>query len=93
MSKATQNEFDVRVAARRLSELLARAGNGEALTITRDGKPVARLVAVSDTADKPDVAETIAKIRALRGEIAREHGGFDHATIKELINEGRKYID
>ena len=75
-------------AKARFSELLERAERGEQLTITRHGKPVARLVPVVDEA-------AIARRREARESWTRyrdEHNitlGPD-LTIKQLINEGRK---
>lgn len=72
-------------AKNRLSELLAAVENGEEVTITKHGRPVARLV----PAGKPDaarVAAAIAGLKELRGKIKLG----DDVTIKQLINEGRK---
>jgi prevent-host-death family protein len=88
--------MDIRIASypasdakARFSEMLERAEKGESLTITRHGKAVARIVPVVDE-------EAIARRRAaVEGWIKYrdEHDitlGPD-LTIKQLINEGRKY--
>ncbi len=88
--------MDIRIASypasdakARFSEMLERAEKGESLTITRHGKAVARIVPVVDE-------EAIAQRRAaVEGWIKYrdEHDitlGPD-LTIKQLINEGRKY--
>jgi prevent-host-death family protein len=67
------------------SELLARAEKGERVTITKHGRAVAQLVPV-DSAKKMSVEEAIAGLRRFRK--GRTLGGM---SIKELINEGRKW--
>jgi prevent-host-death family protein len=52
-------------AKARLSELVERAEGGEEVTITRRGKPVARIVAI----DKPRKSLDIEALRALRAKI------------------------
>ena len=72
-------------AKNRLSELLQLVENGEEVTITRHGKPVARLVpAQGDRLDKRK--EAIEWLKRTRKERS-----LDGMTIKDLINEGRKY--
>lgn len=65
-----------------LSALLAKVERGETVTITRHGRPVARLVPVDVV--RP-VEEVIVDLRALR-----EHVRLDGTTIRELIDEGRR---
>lgn len=72
-------------AKNRLSELLQLVENGEEVTITKHGRPVARLVPASQR-DPAKVREAIEWLRKTREE--RSLGGL---KIKELINEGRKY--
>ena len=67
-----------------LSELLDQVEQGETITITRHGKAVAKLVPLE--APKRDVSAVIAAIRE-----NRKGNRLDGLTIKELINEGRKY--
>jgi prevent-host-death family protein len=69
-----------------LSDLVARASEGESITITRHGKPVARLVPVA----RPSSAEL------LRGRVAEiqrtlERVGFSttHEEIDRSKREGR----
>ena len=67
-----------------LPSLLDEVERGDTVTITRHGRPVARLVPVD--ARRKDVAETIAAIRAFRkGRL------LEGETIREFIEEGRKY--
>ena len=67
-----------------LARLLAEVEAGETITITRHGKPVARLVPVGARRRSP--AEAVAAIR----EFSKTHtlGGI---SPRELINEGRKH--
>ena len=68
-----------------LPRLLKEVAAGESITITKHGVPVARLVPAEDervqTAD-----ELIAELREFR----RTHKLGD-VTIRELIEEGRRY--
>lgn len=67
-----------------LPALLDRVAQGEQITITRHGVPVALLTPVSD-ARKPDVRETIeAMIEFRKGH--RLNG----LSIREMIEEGRR---
>ena len=83
-------EFAAAEAKARFSELLERAEHGESLTIRRHGKAVAKLVPVKRNLTVED------RIRATEEWLAKRNGpdgprlGPD-LTIKQLINEGRKY--
>lgn len=72
-------------AKNRLSELLAAVENGEEVTITKHGRPVAKLVPFT-THDQARVAAAIAELRELRQKLRLG----DEATVKELIEEGRR---
>jgi len=72
-------------AKNRLSELLQLVENGEEVTITRHGKAVAKLVPTGK-ADQDKVQEALEWLKRTRKERT-----LDGLTIKELINEGRKY--
>jgi prevent-host-death family protein len=67
-----------------LPQLLDRVAKGESITITKHGKPIARLVPVKE---KPtvDLQQVLAETRAFR----RAHPRGE-PSIKELINEGRR---
>jgi prevent-host-death family protein len=71
-------------AKTQLPRLLDSVERGETITITRHGKAVARLVPVR--ANRMTVEEAIQAMRAFR-----EEHSLDGLTIKELIEEGRKY--
>jgi prevent-host-death family protein len=68
-----------------LPQLLERVAKGEEFTITRHGKPVARLVPAE--AAKPDVRQVIAEMRAFRKGNTLGEG----ITIRDLIEEGRRF--
>lgn len=65
-----------------LARILDEVERGETITITRHGRPIAKLSPI-DVMKRP-VAEVIADIRANRK--GRTLGGL---SIKELIEEGR----
>jgi prevent-host-death family protein len=73
------------MARSHLSRLLAQVGDGESVTITRRGVPVARLVPVSaGRAMSP--REAITALRAFRQ--GKTLGGL---PVRDLIEEGRQY--
>ena len=77
-------------AKTKLAELLDKVEAGETITITRRGKPVAKLVPAAIG------AEERARRRALIEEIKRKRVGWDKgakpgSTIPELIKAGRRY--
>ena len=66
-----------------LPRLLNDVERGESVTITRHGRPVARLVPIQNP--QPTPAEAIEAIREFR----KGHT-LGRLKIKDLINEGRK---
>jgi len=68
------------------SELVDRASKGEVIQITRHGKPVARLTAVSADTKRQDVEEAVQIIRRIRSK-----SRIRKDEIKSLIEEGRRY--
>ena len=72
-------------AKNRLSELLAAVENGEEVTITRHGKPVARLVPATE-AQQDRLQEAIEWLKR-----TRKDRPLGDVTIRELIDGGRKY--
>ena len=73
-------------AKNKLSELLDRVEAGEEITITRHGKPVARLVAPA--MDTERLAKAKAAAESIRkNSIGKSLGGL---KIKDLIEEGRR---
>lgn len=73
-------------AKNRLSELLAAVENGEEVTITKHGRPVAKLVPVN-ALDQARVAAAISELRRLRGQVRLDNG----ETVEDLVDEGRRY--
>ncbi len=71
-----------------LPQLLERVEHGETITITRHGKPVARLVPAVAGISRPDVAAAIAAMTEFQEQEGPTLGG--KITIRDLINEGRR---
>ena len=72
-------------ARRHLPRLLDRAAQGESLTITRHGKPVARLVPVAH--DRERAQQAAARIVGRRRHLKRA----PLADLMATIHEGRRY--
>jgi prevent-host-death family protein len=79
-----------------LSALLDRVERGETVTITRKGRPVARLVPAVEPALAPtppaEASRLVERFRALREELRA--GGvrpFTPEEIVDLVRSGRKY--
>jgi prevent-host-death family protein len=69
-----------------LPQLLDRVALGEEIQITRHGRPIARLVP-EPVERKMEIRAVIAQIREFRK--GRRLG--DDVTIRELIDEGRRF--
>jgi prevent-host-death family protein len=69
-----------------LPQLLERVSRGEEFTITRHGKPVARLVPPAGARPKPDVRAAVEAMKRFRR--GRTLGG---SSIREMIEEGRRF--
>ena len=70
-----------------LPKLIEKVAGGETVTITRHGKPVARLVpAAGPGRERRSTEEIAAAFRKLRASV--KPGG---PSIRELIRAGRKY--
>ena len=78
-------EFRASEAKHRFGEILDLAERGEEILITRNGKAVAKLVAVRGVFDREDARLAAAEIREMRKGVRL--GG---AGVKELIDEGRE---
>jgi len=68
-----------------LPELLRRVEKGERITITKHGHPVAELIPASDERRRR-VSEAIAGLKEFS-----KGRKLDGITIKELIEEGRRF--
>jgi prevent-host-death family protein len=71
-------------AKTRLSELLARVEAGDEITITKHGRPVARLVAMTPTPARRDWADYWRRVDERRVKLP------DGLSIKAAIEEGRE---
>jgi prevent-host-death family protein len=69
-----------------LPRLLSRVEKGETITITRRGRPIARLVPAGDEAT--DVGAVVEEMLAERDRRGPVLGG--DLTVRELIEEGRR---
>jgi prevent-host-death family protein len=72
-----------------LGDLLQRVAKGEEITISRRGKPVARLVPVTDQPDPHRGRRAAAALRALAADLAAQPG-MDLSDILAWRNEGRR---
>jgi prevent-host-death family protein len=70
-----------------LPQLLERVAKGEEFTITKHGRPVARLVPISITQSKPDVRQTIEELKAF----SKGNTLGDGLGVRDLIEEGRRF--
>lgn len=77
----TVSSFDAKT---HLSQLIQDVEKGQSITITRRGKPVARLVPVQDEKET-SIEHIVGELESVR---MRIKGVFD---VKELVREGRKY--
>lgn len=73
-------------AKTRLAELLERAARGESFIITRDGRPVARLVPESGV-DAQRVADAVRRLKAFRGRLK----GVSVEDLLEARDDGRRF--
>jgi len=70
-----------------LPQLLERVAQGEEFTITKHGKPVARLVPVARAEPKVDVRQVIEELKAF----SKGNTLGEGVTIRDLIEEGRRF--
>jgi prevent-host-death family protein len=68
-----------------LSALLERVAQGEEITITKHGVPVALLIPAANRRKK-DPRKVAERIRALR-----QGARLEGVTIRQLLEEGRRY--
>jgi prevent-host-death family protein len=68
-----------------LNQLLKQVSKGETIRITLRGIPVAKLVP-SEEGEARDLKQTVREIREIR-----KGASLKGLTIRELINEGRRY--
>jgi prevent-host-death family protein len=86
---ATDNSLSTVVGAyeakTHFSELLQRVEQGQEVTITRHGSPIARLVPMAKKHTPEERREAIARMRELNRGLS-----LGRLTIKSLIAEGRR---
>jgi prevent-host-death family protein len=75
-------------AKNRLSALIDQVAGGQKVTITRRGKPVARLVPVAPETEQ--LRNAVADLRALRQSIAARGEVFTWDELKAYRDEGRR---
>ena len=80
----TATEVGAYEAKTHLPRLLERVRQGETITITKHGTPVARLVPIKQPGRQQTVSEAIEELLEFR-----KHHKLDGLTIRELIEEGR----
>ena len=69
-----------------LAQLLERVAEGEEFTITKHGKPIARLVPLQATSPKPDVRAAVEAMKQFR-----KGRTLDGMSVREMIEEGRRF--
>jgi prevent-host-death family protein len=74
-----------------LSALLDRVAKGESVMITRNGRPVARLVPAEAARPTPaEVAQTVAALGTLRADLTARGVRAAPAEIRAWIEESRR---
>lgn len=84
---ATESVVGAFEAKTHLSELLARVEAGETVTITKHGRPVARLVPVAPAVR--DWTTYWARVDEFRERLRDRGVAMSHEDIKAAISEGR----
>ncbi|RYD27796.1 MAG: type II toxin-antitoxin system prevent-host-death family antitoxin [Verrucomicrobiaceae bacterium] len=75
-----------------LGQFAKRASRGEIIEITERGKPLARLVPVSmGDAAHETLKASFERFKELRGKAILNPPGLPPVTVRELIEEGRKW--
>ncbi|MCB8876349.1 type II toxin-antitoxin system Phd/YefM family antitoxin [Acidisoma silvae] len=82
----TMDSFAEITGSEQIQDLLTRVEQGEAVTITRDGKPVARLVPLPPPFDRDKAKAAADGLREMSKGVR-----LNGLTIRELIDEGRRY--
>jgi prevent-host-death family protein len=71
-----------------LDALLDRVQRGEEIIITRHGKPVARLVPISERIDRSQARATVQRIRERAARL--QPFKFDWESVKSARDKGRR---
>ncbi len=81
------------------SQIIEQVLSGEEFTVTKHGKPVARIVPVPTDAprdplfDREKRSQTIAAIAALRETVRAQTGTVSCKELLDMVHEGRKERD
>jgi prevent-host-death family protein len=70
-----------------LAELVQRASRGEIILITESGRPMAKLVPADETIQPLSQEQALRDLQDIRSRSKLAPG----ETLRELIDEGRKY--
>lgn len=71
-----------------LPQLLERVEQGETFTITRHGKPIARLLPAMPASERPDILDAISAMARFQEDEGPTLGG--KPSVRDLINDGRR---
>lgn len=82
-----QREIGIFDAKTRLSELISEVEAGASMTLTRRGRPVARLVPVPR---QPERSNALSRLKTLGAEVRTNSGGISADEIRQWRNEGRR---
>lgn len=82
--KLIQNTIGAFDAKTHLSDLLAKTEQGQEFTITKRGKPIAKLVPISDKTDQQELDSVLKELREIRKSVKQP------VDIREYIEEGRR---
>jgi prevent-host-death family protein len=86
---ATPNTVGAFEAKTHLAALLGRVEAGESITITKHGRPVARLVPVDDVRGSRDWGDFWARVDERRESMSAGGVAFTQEQIKDDITQGR----
>jgi len=86
---ATSNTVGAFEAKTYLAALLGRVERGESITITKHGRPVARLVPVDDVRGSRDWGDFWARVDERREALSAGGIAFTQEQIKDEVTQGR----
>ena len=86
---ATSNTVGAFEAKTYLAALLGRVEGGESITITKHGRPVARLVPVDDVRGSRDWGDFWARVDERREALSAGGIAFTQEQIKDEVTQGR----
>lgn len=78
-------KVDVFEGKTHFSALIQQASQGETILVIKDGRPVAKIVPVDAVDEQGEAESAMDRIRANRVSLGPD------LTIRELIDEGRRY--